>query len=1711
MARHTISNLTINRPTEDNVGLFGVCSFTVLAKAPNIKSGTVSGTVTGQDNVGIMAGKILTTLYVVDAGLDLILDCSTTGTIQGRNNVGGMIGYIQGPAYAGHTTAPNIYSYAVLEECLARVAECNSTAAVTGSGQNIGGLVGYLNEIFVLQSRASGNVTGGNVVGGMIGYYYRGACRYCYATGNVTGTLVVGGLIGQARYRPRISKSYAEGNVTGTATLTDEPTNYLGIGYGGLVGDCDLEVIDRCYAVGNVTGPTRVGGLVGGCYGGKYASPNISDVFAAGDVYAANGTFGHAGGLIGYVFAPDAEFSRGFSYGAITSETETDAVIGEIGTSALNQVVGTPTIYENFYYNSDTNPSISTVNGGEGLSISDFQSADPFDDEWNNFDNTWVIDLDEADYPILKVFYDPLGIVVSAVKGTAAQGLICAYTVDGKTYYRKFDGTSWATAVEITELPAGTDTLSTFRTNDDRIGFIADVDGAMNLALTQADSMTIEHTKTLPAGTCGNLIQTDEDKPKLYYVNSIQALSKSEAVFTGDWAALAFTAVINLASDSYISRLRAKHFDEKTWIAWRSRGQHRIYPQSEAADVEESLKLVSGSIEIRQDTPVVSVSLEVDGFDRPEGEAGGGSEEVIGYQEVTPIPYIPVEYEQKIVVPETYVQKTEIPEGYTGIYAVDDLLAIQSDMAGKYIQMADIDLTGIGWSPLVGTSGEKFGGIYNANLYKITGLNGSPLFTDIDGAANYNAPGKVENLILDYCENAAICSANLGILKNCTVTGTSQLYFGGGGSVVSCIVNGETVGFVGGEGTEDDPFLVSSGADFEFVAWDMSAYYLQVAGIDMSDYGDLVPVDGPPQGMLQGDYNGNLYKITNLANPLFNGTHGPLSIPGTNGIVRNVIVESDNASICGYHMGTLRNCTVVGSNSRLVASYNQPGAIVKSFENGVQVGMEDGSGTDEDPFIVKTVEQLILIKNNMTAYYRQISDIDLSVYQDWQPIDGPPNGMLEGGYDGNGYKFTGVNNDGLFTGTYGLNSSTAIGEIKNVRVINANLGGKPAIVTSYNEGKITNCYVSGNACVAVGNYYGGEISYCTVDADIDCNENVGGICGGNYDSDSKIHHCIVNGNIEVRGTGNAGGICYSNDGNICDCITTCNITAERDAAGLIGQNYSSVPVKNCHTEGNILSTGYATSYGTTEGDAAGLIEYCAGEVENCHATGNVKGVGYVGGLFGYLGKSVSKSYATGDVEGGHDSGGFTGGMGGETTVVEECFASGNIIGDGKAGGFAGGCWDAKILNCFATGDVTTNSTSGSDCVGGFIGVGGGDWENCYSIGKVTGEIDDIGGFLGWNYIAWESGDYIINNCFYNSETSGQSDTGKGEPKATAELKNQSTFTDWDFDAIWKLSSITQGYPALQWQLGNDEYTPNYPPASKIRLYYKAGDSEPLPMGYFYIDRTQFEVGQPNVSVDARNSIGKYLKDQTFDERNVYSKQQVQTLLTQILTGAGITNYFVGPETTEVGIEFSPNQDVLSGINDVLTTVRDWMIREETADGKVIVAERTDEAFTQPGTYTFYRNRDVFSRSVAKDDNNTYGRVCVHTSDFSVRVYRSVSSNLGWLPPAQKTLYQQCPDGTTSAQAAALATEIAEQLSNSGEVEEFAGPIRPQLMPGDEAIIIDEDGPRLVGIITTVTHNFGLDGFYTQFTVDSGGKINKPLLSDYLKQISTGTIKATIIN
>ncbi|WP_211111600.1 beta strand repeat-containing protein [Azospirillum brasilense] len=152
---HLIRGLTINRPTSDDVGLFG-----------RIGSGGTVG-------------------YV---GLD------ATSTVTGRDRVG---------AIAGLNGGIILQSF--------------SRAGVSGQGLGTGGLVG-LNAATIRQSYASGAVTGlGDGVGGLVGdNNVGGSIAQSYATGAVTGHGVgVGGLVGNNGASGSIAQSYATGAVSG--------------------------------------------------------------------------------------------------------------------------------------------------------------------------------------------------------------------------------------------------------------------------------------------------------------------------------------------------------------------------------------------------------------------------------------------------------------------------------------------------------------------------------------------------------------------------------------------------------------------------------------------------------------------------------------------------------------------------------------------------------------------------------------------------------------------------------------------------------------------------------------------------------------------------------------------------------------------------------------------------------------------------------------------------------------------------------------------------------------------------------------------------------------------------------------------------------------------------------------------------------------------------------------------------------------------------------------------------------------------------------------------------------------------------------------------------------------------------------------------------------------------------------------------------------
>ena len=192
------------------------------------------------------------------------------------------------------------------------------------------------------------------------------------------------------------------------------------------------------------------------------------------------------------------------------------------------------------------------------------------------------------------------------------------------------------------------------------------------------------------------------------------------------------------------------------------------------------------------------------------------------------------------------------------------------------------------------------------------------------------------------------------------------------------------------------------------------------------------------------------------------------------------------------------------------------------------------------------------------------------------------------------------------------------------------------------------------------------------------------------------------------------------------------------------------------------------------------------------AEAGVKGYIWVGGLVGVNNGYIYNCYTTGNVFGANESVGGLAGV--NDNMISCCYATGNVAGVNEfIGGLVGYNW-STVSNSYATGKVNGNKN-----VGGFVGFCqlNSTIENCYATGNVTGN-SNVGGFVGENCAE-------ITNSFFDTETSGQAyGVGQGEDllavigKTTAEMKQQLTYTSWDFSTIWGICE-NSCYPFFQWQ------------------------------------------------------------------------------------------------------------------------------------------------------------------------------------------------------------------------------------------------------------------------------------------------------------------------
>jgi len=262
---HTITNLSINLPGVNSVGLFGATENGSVLR--NV--GLVGGSVTGHLYVGTLVGDNRSTED----------NCFSTGSVYGEN-VGGLAGQNYGSISNSRATGSvngGFYAGGLVGVNNGTVRDSYATGKVSG-GAMLGGLVGVDNGSAsrVSNCYATGDVSGLGALGGLVGTN-DGTVSGSHATGNLNGMYVIGGLAGSSG--GTISQSYATGSVTGTRQSI-----------GGLVGE-NYGLVSGSHATGSVSGQDNVGGLVG-----YNSASTISGNYASGTVF---GSGDGVGGLVG--------------------------------------------------------------------------------------------------------------------------------------------------------------------------------------------------------------------------------------------------------------------------------------------------------------------------------------------------------------------------------------------------------------------------------------------------------------------------------------------------------------------------------------------------------------------------------------------------------------------------------------------------------------------------------------------------------------------------------------------------------------------------------------------------------------------------------------------------------------------------------------------------------------------------------------------------------------------------------------------------------------------------------------------------------------------------------------------------------------------------------------------------------------------------------------------------------------------------------------------------------------------------------------------------------------------------------------------------------------------------------------------------------------------------------------------------------------------
>ena len=391
----------------------------------------------------------------------------------------------------------------------------------------------------------------------------------------------------------------------------------------------------------------------------------------------------------------------------------------------------------------------------------------------------------------------------------------------------------------------------------------------------------------------------------------------------------------------------------------------------------------------------------------------------------------------------------------------------------------------------------------------------------------------------------------------------------------------------------------------------------------------------------------------------------------------------------------------------------------------------DGAGTSDNPYRIGSraqMEKFRDIVNGSNGESRNISacavltaDFDLEGDDDhqWTPIADSDSNKYTGTFDGNGHTISGLYINDVSAVNVGLFGYTGSGSvIKDLTV----------------AGKIICC--NGAVFVKENN---GSILRCTNNADIDAQEEVGGIAQQN---NGNITDCVNAGAVYSRfaiSSCSSGGIVSRNAGTVTGCVNN----------GVI----------------KLFSVyGEPSSTGGIIGTNSKIVSYCVNNGTVAMVYGEYGGSSnYVGGVVGnQWQEGVTRAKTTYCVNNGLVT--YEGGNG-------NCF-SGGVVGNITHGSTVENCYNVGKVQVPSSGrayGVVYHSSNDNTII------------NCYNIGQVSGGLK--------GQITWESG---AENCYYLANQTGEMTNGQRALSQSA-FADAANFSNWDFSGVWTMYQEENGF------------------------------------------------------------------------------------------------------------------------------------------------------------------------------------------------------------------------------------------------------------------------------------------------------------------------------